>query len=339
MSGKWVTAVLAVMVMLSAKAASAGVLDEVKERGSLRCAVTRSGIGVAETDQAGRWIGFFPEFCRVIAASVLGDKDAVEFVELEFKDGFLAVRSGQADVFMTNTTWTLKRDAGMGLHFSHTLLYDGQGFMAHRSLAASSAQDLPAASVCVLGNTTTEANLDDFAAKRNPRLKPMKFNALLGVFDAFFSRRCDVLTADRIELVSQRLSRASKPEDYVIIPGLISKEPLGPVVRDDDPRWFSAVRWSTYATIAAEEKGINAANVEAMKASTDPEVRRLLGVDAGMGRELELDDGWALRAIKQVGNYGEIFDRTLGMGSPHKLDRGVNALWTNGGLMIAPPVR
>jgi general L-amino acid transport system substrate-binding protein len=263
----------------------------------------------------------------------------VEFVELNQRTRFDATRDGAVDLFSANTTWTLTRDASMGLQFAATLYYDGQGFIAPTSLATKKLKDLKQATVCVTGNTTTENNLAEYIKVNRLDFKITTLTSNDSAVSAFLSRRCDLYTTDRLALAGLRAAGTSKPDDYVVFSEIISKEPLGPIVRSDDAAWFTIVKWVAFAMIAAEEKGVASTNLAHMRNSSDPEVRRLLGVDPGLGKALGLDEAWAARLIEQVGNYGEVFERNLGAGSPLRLDRGVNALWTNGGLMYAPPLR
>ncbi len=280
------------------------------------------------------------DYCRAVAAATAGNATAVEVVLTETQDRFEALRSGMIDVLVSAVTWTLRRDASLGLNFISVIYYDGQGFLAHRSLEVRSLAEVGAATVCVKGGgTTTEKNLADYIEAENPAMKAIIFQSSDIRNGSFLRRRCDLLTTDTLELVNIRASRTPKPDDYVLLPEVISKEPLGPVVRDDDPQWFDIVKWVIYATIAAEEKGVTSANVASMLYSAVPEVRRLLGVDPGLGESLGLDEAWAARVIEQVGNYGEIFERNLGKNTPLGLERGLNALWTEGGLLYAPPLR
>jgi general L-amino acid transport system substrate-binding protein len=320
-------------------ASNADTLDRIKERGSVQCGVNRSGQGLSTVNAAGEWVGFFVDFCRAVAAATLKSASAVEFVELNQRTRFDATRDGAVDLFSANTTWTLTRDASMGLQFAATLYYDGQGFIAPTSLATKKLKDLKQATVCVTGNTTTENNLAEYIKVNRLDFKITTLTSNDSAVSAFLSRRCDLYTTDRLALAGLRAAGTSKPDDYVVFSEIISKEPLGPIVRSDDAAWFTIVKWVAFAMIAAEEKGVASTNLAHMRNSSDPEIRRLLGVDPGLGKALGLDEAWAARLIEQVGNYGEVFERNLGAGSPLRLDRGVNALWTNGGLMYAPPLR
>jgi general L-amino acid transport system substrate-binding protein len=322
--------------------AEADTLETVRDRGILRCGVINSGIGVSEIDETGRWQGFFPEFCRALAAAVLGNADAVEYVEVNYIMRFDALNSDGFDVLMANTTWTASRDAELNLAFTHPLYYDGQGFLAHASLGARSVADLAeaeGATICVNEGTTTIGNLRELITRLDLPLEVMAFQSIEGVYGSFFSRECDLMTQDRVALVSQRLNRAPDPEAIILFPDVISKEPLGPAVREDDQQWFDIVQWTAYATMIAEEHGIRSATVDDYLDSALPEVRRLLGQEPGIGAILGLDAQWAYRAIKQVGAYDEIYARTLGEQSSLQLARGLNALWVDGGLLYAPPLR
>jgi len=305
----------------------------------VQCGVIRNGPGISTLNTAGEWVGFFVDFCRAVAAATLQSASAVEFVELNQRTRFEAMRDGAVDVFSSNTTWTLSRDAAMGLQFTNTLYYDGQGFIAPVSLNAKSLKEIRKGSVCVTGNTTTESNLAEYIKANRLELTVITLTSNDTAASSFFSRRCDLLTTDRLALAGLRASGAAKPDDYVIFPEIISKEPLGPVVRNDDPAWFAIVKWVVFAMIAAEEKGVDSTNVARMRDSSDAEIRRLLGVEPGLGKQLGLDEAWATRVIEQVGNYGQVFERNLGASSTLRLERGVNALWTKGGLIYAPPLR
>jgi general L-amino acid transport system substrate-binding protein len=315
-------------------------LDAVKERGFLRCGVQERGLGLSLITEAGEWTGFFVDFCRAVAAASVGKATAVEIEVTDSGNRFDVLGSGAIDVLSSTSTWTMRRDVGLGLNFIAVLYYDGQGFLAHKSLGAESLTEVGAATVCVKGGgTTTEKNLAEYIQAKNPAMEAIVFQSKDSRDGAFLRRRCDLLTTDSLELVEIRAFNVPNPDDYLLLPELISKEPLGPVVRDGDPQWFDIVKWVIYATIAAEEKGVTSANVAAMRGSDDPEVRRLLGVDPGLGESLGLDEAWAARVIEQVGNYGEIFERNLGKDTALGLERGLNALWTEGGLMYAPPLR
>lgn len=317
-------------------AARSPTLERIRDEGLLRCGVARAGVGVSETDARGIWRGFFPDYCRVLAAAVLGDAHAVEFVEVSYAVRFEALQEHGFDVLMGNTTWTVTRDTALGLAFTAPIYYDGQGFLVSRSLGVDRLEQLDHAKVCVNTNTTTIRNLEDMIAARGLQLETLTFDSIDIAYDSFFAHDCDVLTQDRIALTSVRLSRSPTPDDYVLLPEVISKEPLGPALRNDDEDWFDVVQWAVFATILAEEHGLRSDTLEAAADSAGPEVRRLLGIDPGVGADLGLAEDWARQIILQVGNYEEIFDRNL---APLGLDRGLNRLWSEGGLLYAPPLR
>lgn len=322
------------------EAPSSPTLDRVRDEGLLRCGVIRSGVGVSEIDQTGQWQGFFPDLCRALAAAILDDPEAVEWVEVNYVVRFEALNSGAFDVLMANTTWTATRDTELGLAFTEPVYYDGQGFLAHAALGVEKLDDLKGdASVCVSKNTTTILNLEELVRTRYPGLKIMAYESLEGVYSSFFSGECDLMTQDRVALVSQRLNRAAEPSKYVLLEDVVSKEPLGPAVRTGDEAWYDVVQWVVLSLILAEEHGITRATIADFEDSTNPEVRRLLGLEPGMGAKFGLPDIFANCAIKAVGNYGEIYARHLGEGSPLAIPRGLNALWTEGGLLYAPPLR
>jgi len=339
-----VAALLALAAMagplLESSASSADTLDTVRERGFLICAVETTGLGLTHFTEEGIWDGFFPDYCRAIAAATLGDAQAAEFIPVDVPTRFEAVRSGAADVLVSASTWTLGRDAGLGIEFPAIYLYDGQGFAAHRSLGAVRLSDVGKATLCVQGSgTTTERNLIDLMIKRDTELTLLVTESYDGAFGAFFGRRCDLITSDRTQLAATLAQRAANRSDYVLLSDTVSKEPLAPVVRDDDQTWTEIVRWVVYAIVAAEELGITRDSAVSMRGHEDPAVRRLLGDDPGLGETLGLDSEWAFRIIHQVGNYGEIFESHLGPDTPIGFSRGLNALWRDGGLLYAPPLR
>ncbi|CRZ88482.1 general L-amino acid transport system substrate-binding protein [Vibrio cholerae] len=273
-----------------------------------------------------------------MAAAVLGDKTKVKFVPLTAKERFTALQSGEIDVLSRNTTWTLQRDSALGLNFVGVNYYDGQGFMVKKDLGVKSAKELNGASVCVQSGTTTELNLADYFRNSGMTYKPVVFDTAAQTSKGFDAGRCDVLTTDQSGLYALRLN-LEKPDSAVVLPEIISKEPLGPVVRQDDDKWFNVAKWVLYAMVNAEEYGITSKNVDEMMKSDNPEVKRILGLDGPKGTGLGIRDDCSYQIVKQVGNYGESFDRTVGSGSPLKIDRGVNALWNAGGFMYAPPIR
>ncbi|HYD29289.1 MAG TPA: amino acid ABC transporter substrate-binding protein [Azospirillaceae bacterium] len=335
----WLVALCFLALPGMARPGAAGeVLDRIRREGLVTCGITSGSIGFERLDANGRWTGFYPDMCRVLAAAIIGGADNARFLELSSRNRFEAVRTGEVDVLTSGTTWTLERDGHLGLAFPTVYLYDGQGFMVHKSLGLNRLADLKAGRVCVAEDTTTIRNLEAFIRLKNLPLTLVRSRSSEGSVTGFFNHHCDTITNDRVGLVSMRMTRAPNPADYVIFPDLISKEPLAPVVRQDDPEFVQIVHWAIAATILAEEKGVTSANAGSMRSSDDPEIARLLGSVPGFGAWLGLDDGWAYRIISQVGNYGEIFERNLGDGSTLKMERGINALWTRGGLMYAPPL-
>jgi general L-amino acid transport system substrate-binding protein len=331
-------AVATAATLLAAPAHAGKDLDAIKSRGTLVCGVHQGLPGFSAADSQGRWSGIDVDVCRAVAAAVLRDATKVRYVPLTAQQRFTALQSGEIDMLSRNTTWTLTRDASLGLHFTGVTFYDGQGFMVPKSLNVKSAKDLRGATVCVESGTTTELNLTDFSRANNLNLRPVVFNDSASATNAYFSGRCQVYTTDASGLAAYRANNAQRPDDHVILPDLISKEPLGPAVRRGDDEFFAIVKWALYAMVEAEELGITSANVDQMRASsTNPNVRRLLGAgNEDTGRLLGLDKDWAYRIIKSVGNYGESFERNI---APLGLPRGLNNLWNNGGIMYAPPVR
>jgi general L-amino acid transport system substrate-binding protein len=330
-------AISATMVANSAFAAGS-TLDKVKSQGFLTCGVSTGIPGFSNPNAKGEWEGIDVEYCRALAAAVLGDKTKVKFVPLTAKERFTALQSGEVDVLSRNTTWTLQRDTALGLNFAGVTYYDGQGFMVKKDLGVKSAKELDGASICVQSGTTTELNLADYFRKNGMSYKPVVFDTSAQTAKGFDAGRCDVLTSDKSQLYALRIN-LKKPSSAVVLPEIISKEPLGPVVRQDDDKWFNVAKWTLFALVNAEEYGITSKNVDKMKKSTDPNVKRILGLDGPKGTGLGIRDDWGYQIVKQVGNYGEVFERTVGSGSPLKIDRGVNSLWNDGGLMYAPPMR
>ena len=332
-------AAVAAIALISGASARAGTLDTVKARGTLLCGVSTGVAGFSLADSQGNYSGIDIEVCRALAAAVLGDAGKVKFVPLSPPQRFTAIQSGEVDLLARNTTWSLTREAQLGLVFAPTIFYDGQGFLVTKKLGVKSAKDLSGATICVQPGTTTELNLADYFRKNKLVLKTVVIESEDEIESAFFAGRCDALTTDASGLAAVRITRASNPGDYDILPEIISKEPLAPAVRAGDDQWYDVVRWTIFALFDAEEHGLTQANVDDGLKSTDPTVQRLLGVSPGNGRSLGLDEQWAYRIVKQVGNYGEIFDRTVGADGPLKLARGLNELWTKGGLIYAPPLR
>jgi general L-amino acid transport system substrate-binding protein len=314
-------------------------LDAVKSKGYVQCGVSDGLPGFSFTNAKGEYKGIDVDVCRAIAAAVFGDASKVKFSPLTAKERFTALQSGEIDVLSRNTTWTSSRDAAMGLNFTGVTYYDGQGFLVNKALGVSSAKELDGATVCIQAGTTTELNLSDYFRANNLKYTPITYDTSDESAKSLESGRCDVLTSDQSQLYAQRIKLA-KPDDYVVLPEVISKEPLGPAVRQGDEEWFDIVRWSLLAMVGAEELGLTSANVEEKaKTTKNPDVARMLGAEGEYGKDLNLPKDWAVQIVKQVGNYGEVFERNIGSGSPLKIERGLNALWTNGGLQYAPPVR
>lgn len=322
----------------SAQSASP-TIDAIKARGVLNCGVNTGLAGFSILDSKGAWTGLDVDTCRAVAAALLGSGDKVKFFPLDAQQRFQALQSGSVDMLARNTTWTLTRDTALGLSFAPVTFFDGQGFMVSKKLGVKSAKELNGATVCVQPGTTTELNLADFFRANKMEFKPVVIEAEPEVEAAFFSGRCDAFTTDGSGLASVRVAKAGNADDYIILPERISKEPLAPAYRSGDNGWGKVVDWTVYALFQAEESGVTKANVDEMKGSSDPTIKRLLGVTPGMGKALGLDEAWAYNAIKAVGNYGEIYDRNVGKDSPLKLDRGLNAQWTKGGLIYAIPLR
>lgn len=334
------SAAMGAMVFGFASAASAATLDDVKAKGFIQCGVNTGLAGFAAPDASGNWSGFDVDFCRAVSAAVFGDPNKVKYTPLSAANRFPALQSGEVDLLARNTTWTINRDTALGLNFRFINYYDGQGFMVRKSLNVKSALELSGASVCVQSGTTTELNLADYFKANGLQYNPVVFEKLDEVNAAYDAGRCDVYTTDQSGLYSLRLT-LKNPDEHTVLPEIISKEPLAPAVRQGDDKWFDIVSWVGYAMINAEEFGITQANVDEMKNSPNPDIKRFLGVEADtkIGTDLGLTNDWAYNVIKGVGNYGESFERNIGQGSPLKIARGLNALWNKGGLQYAPPVR
>jgi general L-amino acid transport system substrate-binding protein len=316
----------------------ADTLDEVKKRGFLKCGVGQGLAGFSSPDKAGQWRGIDVDLCRGVAAATLGDANKVKYTSLSAKERFTALQSGEIDLLSRNTSWTIVRDSSLAVDFPGVLYYDGQGFMAPKKLNVKSLKDLNGATVCVNLGTTTELNLADYFRSQKMTYKLVAFEKNDEVVAAYDAGRCDVMSSDQSGLYADR-TRLKKPEDHVILPEIISKEPLGPAVRHGDNRWTDIVRWTLYAMVEAEELKISSATVDQQKANTNPAVRRLLGMEGDLGKNLGLKLDWALQVIKQVGSYQEIFERNLGANTPLKIARGQNALWRDGGLQYSMPFR
>ncbi|MGI9888016.1 amino acid ABC transporter substrate-binding protein [Vibrio chagasii] len=325
-------------MMATSVSAAESTLDKVTSQGFLTCGVSTGLPGFSNPNSKGEWEGIDVEYCQALAAAVLGDKTKVKYVPLTAKERFTALQSGEIDVLSRNTTWTLHRDTALGLNFVGVNYYDGQGFMVKKDLGLTSALELDGASVCVQSGTTTELNLADYFRNNGMSYKPVVFDTAAQTSKGFDAGRCDVLTTDQSGLYALRLNLAD-PKSAQVLPEIISKEPLGPVVRQDDDKWFNVAKWTLSAMVNAEEYGISSKNADEMLKSKDPNIKRILGVDGPKGKGLGIRDDWGYQIIKQVGNYGESFERTVGTGSPLQIDRGVNALWNAGGFMYAPPIR
>ncbi|WP_252180590.1 amino acid ABC transporter substrate-binding protein [Endozoicomonas sp. 4G] len=328
--------------MLAAASAQAetgtNTLEAVLSKGYLSCGVNTGLPGFATPDEKGQWSGMDVDVCRGVAAAVLGDAAKVKFIPLTAKERFTALQSGEIDVLSRNTTWTLTRDAALGLNFAGVSYYDGQGFLVKKELGVTSAKQLDGAAICIQAGTTTELNLADYFRTHGMKYQPVVFDTADGTAKGFDAGRCDVLTSDQSQLYALRL-RLSKPDQAVVLPEVISKEPLGPLVRQGDDQWFNVVKWSLFAMINAEELGLTSDNIDKNKSSSNPSVRRFLGIEGPKGKGMGLKDDWAYQVVKQVGNYGEVFERNIGQASSLKIERGLNAQWSQGGILYAPPFR
>jgi general L-amino acid transport system substrate-binding protein len=318
---------------------TAGTLDDVKAKGFIQCGVSQGVPGFSNADDAGNWTGIDVDACRAAAAAVFGNADAVKYTPLSAKERFTALQSGEIDVLSRNTTWTYTRDNSLGLDFTAVNFYDGQGFMVRKDLGVDSARDLDGATVCTEQGTTTELNMADFFRKNGLSYVPVVVQKADEAVAAYDSGRCDVFTTDKSGLAAQR-TKLGDPNAHVILPETISKEPLGPVVRHGDNQWKDIITWALFVQVNAEEMGISSANVAKVKAETkDPGIARLLGAEGNMGEQLGLSANWAFDIISQVGNFGEVFEKHVGPNTPVGLPRGINNLWTEGGILYAPPVR
>ena len=330
----------AVLGMAALPAQAGKTVDAIKARGQLICGVNTGLAGFSAADSQGNWSGLDVDVCKAIAAAMLGDPNKVKYVPLNAQQRFTALQSGEIDILSRNTTWTLTRDASLGMHFTGTTYYDGQGFMVPAKGKIKSAKQLKGATVCVQSGTTTEKNLTDFSRANKLDIKPVVFEKQEAATGAYFSGRCQAFTTDASGLASIRNKEAKNPADHLVLPELISKEPLGPSVRRGDDEFFAIAKWVVFALIEAEEYGITQAKVDELaKTSTDPVVGRILGTTEDTGKLVGLDKSWAANAIKAVGNYGEIFERNVGPKSALGMPRGNNNLWNKGGFMYAPPVR
>ena len=334
------SAVAAVAVSALAMPVAAGpTLDAVKARGKVICGVNGNRAGFSALDSKGRWAGMDVDTCKAAAAAVLGDKDKVEFVKTTTQTRFTALQTGEIDVLTRNVTWTLGRDTKLGIDFVAPTFYDGQGFMVNKNLGVKSVKGLEGATVCVLPGSTSEKVAADVFRANGLSFTPVVIEDKKALNTAFFGGRCDVHVQSTSGLSSARATVAPNPADYIILPGIYGKDPMGPVVRQGDPQWKDIVAWTVYAMMEAEENGISSKNVDEMLNTKDANISRLLGTKGNLGEGLGLDNKWAYRIVKDIGNYGEIYDRNVGKGSPLKLERGINDLWTRGGLLYAPPFK
>ncbi|MCG6122484.1 MAG: amino acid ABC transporter substrate-binding protein [Microvirga sp.] len=325
--------------LVGAPAHAQTTLDAVRERGAVICGVNSGLAGFSTIDAQGRWTGFDVDYCRAIASAIFGDPERARFEPVSARERFLALREGDVDVLLRNSTATMERDVALELDFPAINYYDGQGFLVRKDLGVSSARELNGATVCVQNGTTTRLNLGDFFRQNGIRYEAVVFDSAGETVDAYLNRRCDAFTTDASGLYAQRV-RAVDPDNHVVLPEVISKEPLGPAVRQEDARWADLVRWVHFAMINAEEHGVTSQNVDDRRnADQAPAVRRLLGVEGDFGRMLGLDENWAYNVVKQIGNYGEVYARNIGEGSPLRIQRGLNALWTRGGLQYGHPIR
>jgi general L-amino acid transport system substrate-binding protein len=322
----------------AASSAGAQTLTTVKTRGVLNCGSNPGLAGFGLPDAQGNWTGLDVDVCRAIAAAIFDDATKVKFVPLTAKDRFTALQSGEVDVLVRNTTWTSSRDTSLGLNFTGVDYYDGQGFMVRKALKVNSALELSDAAVCVQQGTTTELNLADYFRANKMKLKTVTFATSDEAVKAYDAGRCDAYTTDASGLYSERL-RLANPNEHVVLPEIISKEPLGPAVRHGDDQWFDIVKWVLFAMIIAEEQGLTQKNINEALGSDNPDVKKFVGTEGNYGEQLGLTKDWAVRIVKHVGNYGEVFERNVGQGSPLKIQRGLNALWTKGGIQYAPPIR
>ena len=331
--------VLVFLLIDSAPAFAGPTLSTVIAKGFVECGVNQGLPGFSNPDEKGNWVGLDVDVCRAVAAAIFGDASKVKFRATSAKERFTALQSGEVDLLSRNTTWTFVRDNALGLDFTGIVFYDGQGFMVRKSLGIRNVLELDGASICVITGTTTELNLGDYFRTNGMKYRPVVFEKADEAVAAYEAGRCDAFTTDRSGLAAQRV-RLARPNDHMVLPEVISKEPLGPVVRHGDNQWGDIVRWTLNVLIIAEEKGVTSKNIERMrKRSKDPEIKRLLGVEGDLGKKLGLPNDWANQIIRQVGNYGEIYERNVGPDTPLKLERGLNRLWNRGGILYAPPMR
>jgi len=329
---------LSAVTAAPADAQTSPTLTKIRERGHIICGTSPGVAGFSIQDASGRWNGFDVDICRALAVAIFNDQDKAKFVSLTSKDRLIALQAGEIDVLPRTTTWTLSRNAGQGVSFTAVNYYDGQGFMVSKKLGVDSATKLSGASICVAQGTTSELNMADYFRKLGQKYEPAAFGTSEEALKAYESGRCDAYTTDISALAAVKL-KLQDPDSFIILPEVISKEPLGPWVRSGDDGWFNIVRWTVAALVNAEELGVTKANVQEMAKSNNPEIKRFLGREGKFGEAMGLSNDWVLRIVSSVGNYGESFERYLGAGSPLKLQRGPNALWTDGGLQYSPPFR
>ncbi|MFQ3230389.1 amino acid ABC transporter substrate-binding protein [Reinekea sp.] len=328
---------VAFVIALLAGASFGSTLNDVKKAGHIKCGVSTGIPGFSNPDRQGNWTGLDVDVCRAIAAAVLGDADRVRYIPLTPGDRFNALQSGEIDVLSRVTTWTHSRDTTLGIIFAGVSFYDGQGFMVHTASGVTSAEALKGAAICVQSGTTSAQNLADYFRELELSYQPVTFSSSDQAFNAFKAGGCNAVTADLSQLYAQR-TKLDPPESATVLKTVISKEPLGPAVRQDDMQWYNIVKWTLFAIVNAEELGITSQNVDQLKNSKKPVIQRMLGVNSDTGAPMGLQSDWAYRLIKQVGNYQEIFDRNVGKDSPLKIERGLNSLWNKGGILFAPPL-
>ncbi len=335
---KMMIGLCAAFILFAAGSSNASTLEDVKKKEYVNIGVSGKVVGFSAPSATGEWKGIDVDFGRAVAAAIFNDPGKARFTPVAFKEAFTALQSGEIDILSRNTTWTFQRDTKLGLEFVGTLFYDGQGFLVPKKLGVKSAKELNGASICTQSGTTTELNVTDYFSSNNMTYKPVVYESADEATVIYDSGRCDVYTTDTSGLAARRTT-LTKPEDHTILPEVISKEPLGPAVRQGDQQWSDITRWVLFALINAEEMGITSKNIDLMRKSKNPSVKRFLGVDSDFGQYLGLSRDWAYRIVKHVGNYGEIFERNVGSKTVLGLERGVNALWTDGGLIYAPPIR
>jgi len=328
----------AVAILLGAGNVYATTLDEVKTKGFVQCGVNQGLPGFSNADAKGNLSGLDVDICRAVSAAIFNDPNKVKYIPLSARERFTALQSGEIDILARNTTWTMLRDTALGLSFAGVIYYDGQGFLVRKKLGVASALELSGTSICVQSDTTTQLNITDFFTTKKMPFTLVPQDKAESALQAYEAGRCNVFTADVSQLYSLRL-KLGRPDEHIVLPEVISKEPLSPAVRQGDDQWNSLVKWTIFAMINAEELGVTSENVKASKASTNPAIRRLLGLEGDFGQKIGLNNDWAYQIIKSVGNYAEIFERNIGQGSDLKIARGINALWKDGGILYAPPIR